>query len=115
MSTDVTVEFTGIGARTRAGEVTAVGTIRKGINRLFKETFTRALAWCLYLHADVPKMTVEDIFSWLDEIGAVPPIPADRPKVFKSWNQFHRDCKPKSEKMVSDVRSTLRKNNLPCN
>lgn len=82
---------------------------RREINSLCVEAHRRALAWCLYIHADAPKMIVEDIFEWLDEIGA------RSPKAGKTWNDYHRYWKAPAQKMVSDQRRLLRENRVPCN
>jgi hypothetical protein len=91
------------------GKITATGTIRKEINRLCKQPYTRALAWCLYVHADHPRMLAEDLFGWLDEIGA------GSPQRRKTWNEYHRGFRDQSQKLVSKSRNLLRKNGLPCN
>lgn len=108
MSVNATVQLTGVSARVAAGEVTAIGTVRKEINRLCKETHTRALAWCLHVHATVPHLLVEDLFDWLDEIGAAPPK-------LRTWNEYHRGYKVMSEKLVSKLRALLRENGIPSN
>jgi hypothetical protein len=89
---------------------TARATARKDINRLCKKPFRRAVAWCLYFHADDDPMSVEDLFQWLDEIGAASPYGNGQ-----EWNDYHRDHTTESEKMVSDLRTLLRKHHLPCN
>jgi hypothetical protein len=87
---------------------TAIATTRKDINRLCTIPYTRALAWCLYFHADDPPMLVEDLFEWLDEIGAASPMN-------KTWNEYHRHHTTKAEKRVSDMRALLRKHHIRCN
>lgn len=104
-----TAHPTGLSAVATLGKVIAIGTVRKEINRLCRETYTRALAWCLYVHAESPHLLAEDLFDWLDEIGAA------SPKGRKTWNEYHRNYKADAEKKVSDSRTLLRKNGLPYN
>jgi hypothetical protein len=96
----------GVAAKGRINNPTA--RIRREINQLCDETYTRALAWCLFVHADAPHMKAEDLFSWLDEIGAKSPS-------LDTWNEYHRICERDAQKMVSRLRGVLRNNGIPFN
>jgi hypothetical protein len=111
MTTDGTADLAGVALGITTGKTTAIGTVRKEINRLCKESHTRALAWSLHIHATVPHLLVEDLFEWLDEIGARPP---KFPKLH-TWNEYHRANKLPAQKLVSKLRALLRENGIPSN
>ena len=81
--------------------------VQRKINEFCTEPHTRALANCLYLHHDQPKMSVEELSEWLDDIGAGSPL-ANR-----TWNDFHRNHKHRLEKLVSRLRISCGKEAYP--
>jgi hypothetical protein len=106
--------FTGAVSTTLSSLMTrAEGTVvvRQQINEWCTETYTRAIAWCLWIFADDPKMSVPDICEWLDELGVAAPK-------MKNWNDCYRKDrkhKAKIEKMVSDQRTNLRQKGMRFN
>jgi hypothetical protein len=92
-----------------------VTQVRKEINSLCKDEHTRALAWCLHVHAGEPKMEVENLFEWLDEIGCRPPPSQKKKPRFYTWAEYHASFKGPAQDCVSNIRRLLRKHNVPHN
>jgi hypothetical protein len=89
-----------------------VAFVRRKINEICEEPYTRALAWALHLHHNEPKMTVEGLFRFLDEIGARPPKGRNM-----EWIEYYDQTgnQKKSEKMVSRLRKLLSNNGVEVN
>jgi hypothetical protein len=77
-----------------------VARVRREINEEFDETYTRAMAWCVYIHRG---KTVEERCELLDEIGAQSPIRN------KDWNAYHREYGKKVGQLVDRVIRSMKK------
>ena len=97
-------------ATTSAGDPKVIVYVRQEIKKWFTKPHTRAIALCLYLHAECPRMSVPEICEWLDEYGM-----RTKEGCNHEWARRSNEKKASTQKMVSEVRDVLRGKPVPFN
>jgi hypothetical protein len=93
--------------------------VAKGINEVCETTYTRALAWALFVYREAPHMMVEELYGCLDQCGVRSPKddPDDAKSTHISWLEYYEmdDNKDKCQRDISDLRRRLKNKGIPVN